>query len=121
MSRAQSVVAGEQFEFNIDNQDHYGSQLNSLFPWDNAGASSSSGMVPLGQYGSDNMNADPVDVKMRGSSRSRRDSSLIPSQLASVGNVKFSPAPTGNPGSLLGEDFEFPGTNSPKIQFIGAL
>ncbi|KAJ7103545.1 Rec8 like protein-domain-containing protein [Mycena belliarum] len=83
-----------------------GSQRSSLFPWDNAGGASSS--VGGGPLGSDHISVDRAEVRMRGSSLSRRDSSLVPSQTGSVVEaLEFSP----NKGSLgVGEDYAFDGT-----------
>jgi meiotic recombination protein REC8 len=59
-----------------------GSQRSSLFPWDNAGASSSGG-------GNDvdpdvDLPIEPVNVTLRESINSRRESSLAPSQRGSA-------------------------------------
>lgn len=85
-----------------------GSQKSSLFPWDNAGGSSSSGMFRM--PGSDaNVLVDHVEIRMRGSSQSRRDSSLVPSQAGSLAGPSFSPAPAKRGSLILGEDYAFEG------------
>lgn len=84
-----------------------GSQRSSLFPWDNAGGSTSSGAFEM--PGSNDLHIDAVEVRLRGSSQSHRDSSLIPSQAGSLaGGPGFSPAPIRR-GSYLGEDYAFDG------------
>lgn len=70
-----------------------GSQKSSLLPWDNAGIGSSSS-VAGGTFGSDNIPVDHVEIKMRGSSMSRRGSSLAPS-LPPGSGPGLSPAPLG--------------------------
>lgn len=87
---------------------HTGSQKSSLFPWDNAGGSSST--EGFGMPGSDHIHIDHVDVRIRGSSLGRRDSSLVPSQLESlVGGSGFSPAPIRKDFQTLGDDYAFEG------------
>jgi hypothetical protein len=54
------------------------SQRSALFPWDNAGVSSSvSGAVLQGRQSSDKISVDHAETRMRGSSVSRRGSSLL--------------------------------------------
>lgn len=102
-------MLGSNFGFELGTQDPLGSQ-RSLFPWDNAGASSSvngAAMNPFGER-SDRISVGYVDAKMRGISLSRRESSLVPSQVGSgIGGVGFSPAVLGNGYPLSGEDFAF--------------
>ena len=54
-----------------------------------------------------------VDVRLRGSSPSRRESPLVPSRGASpqTAGFRFSPAPTGRNSQIFGEDFAFDGKN----------
>ena len=84
------------------------SQRSSLFPWDNAGPSSSvTGAAGRGR--GVRLSVDRPDIRMRGSSqsRSRRESSLGPN--SAMGIVGFSPS-IGRRGSQLNEeDFAFDG------------
>ncbi|KAJ7038216.1 Rec8 like protein-domain-containing protein [Mycena alexandri] len=83
-----------------------GSQRSSLFPWDNAGGGSSSG-PEVGPMGSDRISVDRADVRMRGSSLSRRESSLVPSQNGSaLDALEFSPR-LAKSSQALGEDYAF--------------
>ncbi|TFK41172.1 Rec8 like protein-domain-containing protein [Crucibulum laeve] len=90
------------------------SQRSSLFPWDDAGTSSSGGNAPFGFPGSGDIHVDRVEVKLQGSSQSRRESSLAPSQIGSgAGGFVFSPAVLGRGSQALGEDYIFDvGNNS---------
>ncbi|KDQ30809.1 hypothetical protein PLEOSDRAFT_1111526 [Pleurotus ostreatus PC15] len=102
-SRAPSVL-GDNFGFDfgvgLDGQ-RGNSQRSSLFPWDNAGASSSvAGFAPFN--GSDRVSVDHAEMRLRGSSLSRREDSLIPSQVGA-----FSPAILGKNSQLVGEDYAF--------------
>ncbi|TFY67439.1 hypothetical protein EVG20_g3941, partial [Dentipellis fragilis] len=89
------------------------SQKSSLFPWDNAGPSSSVG-GPGGAHfeaGSDRVSISigRAESRLRGSSggRSRRESSLIPSHVG-VGGMGFSPGQFVTAGSQFsGDNFEF--------------
>lgn len=89
-----------------------GSQRSSLFPWDNAGASSSNGnAADAGLPGSENF-VDHVDVRLRSNSLSHRDSSIVPSQRGSIliGGIGFSPVLSGRGSQVIGElDFAFDG------------
>ncbi|KAJ7293565.1 hypothetical protein C8J57DRAFT_1269366 [Mycena rebaudengoi] len=104
VSRAPSVL-GSNFDI-APLQPVSGSQKSSLFPWDNAGGASSSvgGFGPLG--GSDQISVDRAEVKMRGSSLSRRESSLVPSQAGSVGGLDLS-SPFRKNSQGFGEDYAF--------------
>jgi meiotic recombination protein REC8 len=66
--------------------------------------SSSSG--PPGLPGSDQIHVDPIEQKLRGSSQSRRSSSLILSQAGSLAE-RFSPAPIRQSSQDLPEDYVF--------------
>ncbi|KAG2023509.1 hypothetical protein CC2G_001155 [Coprinopsis cinerea AmutBmut pab1-1] len=85
-----------------------GSQRSSLFPWDHAGAnSSSSGNVP---FRDNDVVIDPVETRVRGSSQSRR-SSVPGSQQGRPGTPQgqgFSPVPVrlGSPKQQE-PDYEF--------------
>ncbi|GLB36139.1 putative N terminus of Rad21 / Rec8 like protein [Lyophyllum shimeji] len=74
---------------------------------DLASGSSSSGA--FGMPGSDtNLHIDHVEIRMRGSSESRRGSSLVPSQVGSLaGGPGFLPAPMKRVSQMLGEDYAF--------------
>ncbi|KAJ7169912.1 Rec8 like protein-domain-containing protein [Mycena filopes] len=104
VSRPPSVLGG-----NIDIAQTLpasGSQRSSLFPWDNAGGGSSSG-PEFGPMGSDRISVDRADVTMRGSSLSRRESSLVPSQTGSaLDALEFSPG-FAKSSQALGEDYAF--------------
>ena len=107
MSRSPSV--GDDVRFDHGTQhDLVRSQKSSLFPWDNAGMSSSSSAP--GMPGSDQIYIDPVDIKLRGGSLSRRSSSLIPSQVGSFADG-FSPAPTRQISQAVPEDYMFESTD----------
>jgi hypothetical protein len=106
ISRAGSVIS-VNLGLNLDDfNDKVGgsgeSQRNSLFPWDNAGPSSGSGLAAGDHY------IESVNVKLRSeSSNSRRESPLAPRQRGSVvGSSTFSPL-IGRAGSIEGEDFVF--------------
>ncbi|KIK07004.1 hypothetical protein K443DRAFT_129571 [Laccaria amethystina LaAM-08-1] len=104
VSRAASIVGENDFGINLGGQ--LGSQRSSLFPWDNAAASSSSENVPRNIQGSQDIQVDHVEVRLRGSSQSRRESSLIPSQL---GSILAGPGLSPALGSQVfdGEDYGF--------------
>ncbi len=106
VSRPPSLVGGQ---FGIDpspEEPPTQSQRSSLFPWDNAGVfSSSSGGGGLAD-GSDRISVDRADIRMRGSSVSRRESSLIPS--ASATGLGLSPS-VADRGSQVGADYRFEG------------
>lgn len=91
-----------------------GSQKSSMFPWDNAGGSSTSGAIEL--LGSNDIHADAIDVRLRGSSQSQRDSPVVPSRVGSLnGGSGFSPAPIGLRNSqAIGEDYRFEGADFTK-------
>ncbi|KAF8640417.1 hypothetical protein AX17_000083 [Amanita inopinata Kibby_2008] len=82
-------------------------QQSFLFPWDNAGPSSSTGSALPGINGITHPVLEHVDAHLRGSSRSRGKDSLAPSQLGSNPGIDFSPAPPGRGSQGLGEDYEF--------------
>ncbi|EPT04358.1 hypothetical protein FOMPIDRAFT_1058151 [Fomitopsis schrenkii] len=105
-SRAPSLI-GSQFELPGAGHDFVsGSQRSALFPWDNAGASSSAAGGPLGSARGSIARAD---TRLRGSSLSSRHASPLPG-----GRILESPADFGVRGSLSGEGFEFdvPGEGS---------
>ncbi|KIK70969.1 hypothetical protein GYMLUDRAFT_254265 [Collybiopsis luxurians FD-317 M1] len=90
------------------------SQRSSLFPWDNAGPSSS---VDRFGGGSDRISIDRGEIRMRGSSFTRRESSLALSQTGSAGARGISPGDIGMRGSqIIGEDFIFSGVEPEDTQ-----
>ncbi|RXW15504.1 hypothetical protein EST38_g10349 [Candolleomyces aberdarensis] len=106
VSRPSSVFGGSNIGLDLllDKGSNLGSQKSSLFPWDNAGGpSSSSANAPFGL--DDNIPIDHVEVRLRGSSRSRR-SSVAPSQSGVAGGVGFSPIVQGTPAPI-NADYEF--------------
>ncbi|KAJ3888062.1 Rec8 like protein-domain-containing protein [Lentinula edodes] len=105
MSKPLSDI-GANFSFDLGSLGRQeGSQRSSLFPWDNAGAGPSSSVDAFGG-GSDRVSIDRADIRIRGSSFSRRESSLVPSQNGSTGIRGISPGDIGIRGSqVIGEDF----------------
>ncbi|KAJ2920204.1 hypothetical protein MD484_g235, partial [Candolleomyces efflorescens] len=107
VSRPSSVFGGSNIDLGLhpDKGSNHGSQKSSLFPWDNAGGpSSSSANAPFGV--DDNIPIDHVEIRLRGSSRSRR-SSVAPSQSGlAAGGVGFSPIVQGTPAPI-NADYEF--------------
>ncbi|KAH9937716.1 Rec8 like protein-domain-containing protein [Fomitopsis serialis] len=111
VSRAPSLI-GSQFEMPGAGQDFVsGSQRSALFPWDNAGASSSvaGGPLDFGKEGSARPSFGRADTRLRGSSLNSRHGSPLPG-----GRVPESPADFGAKSSYSGEGFEFdvPGEES---------
>ncbi|KAI0068210.1 hypothetical protein BV25DRAFT_1911222 [Artomyces pyxidatus] len=108
-----SSPLGGAFEFDLGRnvEPVSGSQKSSLFPWDNAGPSSSVIGGAAFDPGSDRVSIGHAEVRIRGSSagRTKRDSSLGPSQFGStVGGPGFSPGAFGRFGSQIdGDNFEF--------------
>lgn len=86
-----------------------GSQRSSLFPWDNAGPSSSGGGNDVGPDIED-YPIEPVNVNLGSASiNSRRESSLAPSHRGGVGGLTFSPVIEKGGSQIMGEDFAFDG------------
>jgi meiotic recombination protein REC8 len=94
-----------------------GSPKGSLFPWDNAGISSSVAGVPF-EMGSDrfSLGQDDVRVHLKDASVGRssgREGSLVPGQLNSgPGALRFSPRTPEKIASHINDSFEFDGRNS---------
>lgn len=92
-----------------------GSHKSSLFPWDNAGLSSSVAGAPF-EMGSDRISIGQGDVRLNasvGRSSGRRGSSLVPSQLNSGPvTVGVSPRAFDKLGSHVNDSFEFDGRGS---------
>ncbi|KAF8898747.1 hypothetical protein BD779DRAFT_1666537 [Infundibulicybe gibba] len=106
--RAQSRQPSVGFGFDLGGEKAGSSQKSSLFPWDHAGAANSSSVGNIGFLGSDNMQVDQAEIKLRGSSQSRRESSLVGSQMGSIlGGVGLSPATVRADSQGLGEDYVF--------------
>ncbi|KAJ7225526.1 Rec8 like protein-domain-containing protein [Mycena pura] len=102
ISRPPSVL-GSQFDIEPQLPNSV-SQRSSLFPWDNAGGgpSSADGFGPIG---SDQISIERADIRMRGSSLSRRESSLILSQGGSAADgleIGFAKS-----SQIVGEDYAF--------------
>ncbi|EPQ60648.1 hypothetical protein GLOTRDRAFT_124401 [Gloeophyllum trabeum ATCC 11539] len=96
------------------------SQRSSLFPWDNAGLSSSAAGGPFGSlgFGSGRMSVGQVDIQLRRSrSGSRRASSVVFDRMGSVfGDVRMSPM-IGDLQNGKDDDFVFnlPGEDRPVV------
>jgi len=107
-----SFPAGSAFNLGGNLEIGSGSHKSSLFPWDNAGLSSSVAGVPF-EMGSDRISIGLDDVRLKDASVGRssgREGSLVPSQLNSgPGTLGFSPKATG---SHINDSFEFDGRES---------
>ncbi|KZT65163.1 hypothetical protein DAEQUDRAFT_769100 [Daedalea quercina L-15889] len=104
VSRAPSLI-GSQFELPGVGQDFVSdSQRSALFPWDNAGASSSvvGGSIGFGGESSARRGFGRADTRLRGSSLGSKRDSPLPG-----GRVPESPAEFGGKSALSGEGFEF--------------
>ncbi|ESK86634.1 rad21 rec8 n terminal domain protein [Moniliophthora roreri MCA 2997] len=105
-SRQPSVAPNFSFDLS-SNEKLTGSQLSSLFPWDNAGADISSSVGGAFGGGSERVAFDPAEVKIRGSSVSKREGSLPLSQNGSITAARgISPGDFGRNSQVFGEDFE---------------
>ncbi|KAH0590754.1 hypothetical protein H2248_000879 [Termitomyces sp. 'cryptogamus'] len=105
ISRDNSITGNLDIELGAQNAE-LGSQKSSMFPWDNAGDSSSSGVFGMAES-DHNLPLDHIEIRMRGSSQSRRDSSLVPSQVGSLtGGPGFSPAGVKKP-QIFDDDYAF--------------
>ncbi|KAL0581624.1 R8 protein [Marasmius crinis-equi] len=103
ISRPPSV--GPEFSFDLGSNEKLGSQRSSLFPWDNAGADISSSVGGAGG-GSDRVVFERAEVRLRGSSVSRREGSLPLSQNGSISGIRgISPGDFGRSSQIIGEDF----------------
>jgi meiotic recombination protein REC8, fungi type len=100
-----------------------GSHKSSLFPWDNAGLSSSVAGLPF-EMGSDRFSLGQDDVRLKNASVGRssgREGSLVASQLNSgPGTLGFSPKTLEKIGSHMNDSFEFDG-RGPKVQTCDLL
>ncbi|OJA21506.1 hypothetical protein AZE42_05106 [Rhizopogon vesiculosus] len=104
-SRPPSVLGDN---FGLDIVQNSFSQRSALFPWDNAGVSSSvSGAVPLGRHSSDKISVDHAETRMRGSSVSRRGSSLLSQHCEVFGGAGGFPAIINASPQINDEEFVF--------------
>ena len=73
-------MVGSNFEFGLPQQEDLksGSQRNNMFPWDNAGASSSISGVAFGAGASDRLSIARADTRLRRSSSMARGSMGVP-------------------------------------------
>ncbi|KAI0003692.1 hypothetical protein BJV74DRAFT_479605 [Russula compacta] len=105
-----SFPTGSAFDLGRNLEVGSGSHKSSLFPWDNAGLSSSVAGVPF-DMGSDRFSIGQHDVRLKDPSvvrSSGRESSLVPSQLNSgPGTFGFSPGTFEKIGSHVNDSFEF--------------
>ena len=107
-----SFPTGSAFNLGGNLEIGSGSHKSSLFPWDNAGLSSSVAGAPF-EMGSDRISIGQDDVRLKDASVGRssgREGSLVPSQLNSgPGTLGFSPKAMG---SHINDSFEFDGRES---------
>jgi len=110
-----SFPTGSAFNLGRNVEVGSGSQKSSLFPWDNAGLSSSVAGVPF-EMGSDKFSIRHEDVRLKDTSVGRssgREGSLVPSQLNSgPGTLGFSPRAFEKMESHINDSFEFDGRDS---------
>ena len=116
ISRSASVLGSQNLGFDLGPRETAnGSQRSSLFPWDNAGPSSSTGNGAFPIIG-DEQAVVPVDIRMRSSSVSRRDSPLAPSLRGRLPpqniTAGLSPTAAGRNVQIFGEDFAFDGNTN---------
>ncbi|KAI0257126.1 hypothetical protein BJV78DRAFT_1277705 [Lactifluus subvellereus] len=113
-----SFPTGSAFDLGRNVEIGSGSQKSSLFPWDNAGLSSSVAGAPF-DMGSGRISIGHDDVRLKDASMGRtsgRGSSLVPSQLNSgPGTLGLSPGTFEKIGSQINDSFEFdvPALGSP--------
>ena len=106
-----SFPAGSAFELGRNVEVNTDSQKSSLFPWDNAGLSSSAAGVPF-DIGSDRISIGHDDHRLKDISTGRnsgRENSLVPSQNSGPVTFGFSPGAFGKTGSQINDSFEFDG------------
>jgi len=107
-----SFPTGSAFNLGRNLEIGSGSHKSSLFPWDNAGISSSVAGVPF-DMGSDRFSLGQDDVRLKDVSVGRssgREGSLVASQLNS--GPGFSPKTFERIGSRINDSFEFDGMDS---------
>jgi meiotic recombination protein REC8 len=103
-----SFPAASAFELGRNVEVKTDSQKSSLFPWDNAGLSSSAAGAPF-DIGSDRISIGHDDLRLKDASTGRnsgRESPLVPSQTGTFG---FSPGTLGKTGSQINDSFQFDG------------
>jgi meiotic recombination protein REC8 len=109
-----SFPTGSAFNLGRNLEIGSGSHKSSLFPWDNAGLSSSVAAAPF-DMGSDRFSIGQDDVRLKDASVGRssgRESSIVPSQLNSgPGTLGISPRVFDKIGSHVNDSFEFDGRN----------
>lgn len=106
-----SFPTGSAFELGRNVEVKTNSQKSSLFPWDDAGLSSSAAGAPF-DMGSDRMSIRHGDLRLKDISTGRnsgRESPLFPSQNSGPGTFGFSPGTLGKTGSQINDSFEFDG------------
>lgn len=106
-----SFPAGSAFELGRNVEIKTDSQKSSLFPWDNAGLSSSAAGAPF-DIGSDRISIGHDDLRLKDASTGRnsgRESPLVPSQTSGPGTFGFSPGAFGKTGSHINDSFQFDG------------
>lgn len=110
-----SFPTGSAFNLGRNLEVGSGSHKSSLFPWDNAGISSSAAGVQF-EMGSDRFSLGQDDVRLKDASVGRssgREGSLVPSQLNSgPGTLGFSPRTFEKIGTRMNDSFEFDGRKS---------
>jgi len=110
-----SFPTGSAFNLGRNLEVGSGSHKSSLFPWDNAGISSSVAGVPF-EMGSERLSLGQDGVRLKDASVGRssgREGSLVPSQLNSgPGTLGFSPRTLEKIGSHINDSFEFDGRKS---------
>ncbi|KAF7784305.1 hypothetical protein Agabi119p4_470 [Agaricus bisporus var. burnettii] len=99
-SRVSSVERGSQFGIDVQAKDSFGSQ-RSMFPWDNAGATSSAG----GHFLSDRVDVADADVRLRESPLRSPFTYRSRSGSAVVGLGAISSATGGRSSQAFGEEF----------------
>ena len=110
-----SFPTGSAFNLGRNLEVGSGSHKSSLFPWDNAGISSSVAGVPF-EMSSDRFSLGRDDVRLKDASVGRssgREGSLVPGQLNSgPETLRFSPRTPEKIVSHINDSFEFDGRNS---------
>lgn len=106
-----SFPAGSAFELGRNVEVKTDSQKSSLFPWDNAGLSSSAAGAPF-DIGSDRISIGRDDIRLKDTPTGRnsgRESPLVRSQSSGPGTLGFSPGLFGKTGSQINDSFQFDG------------
>jgi hypothetical protein len=118
-----SFPTGSAFNLGRNLEIGSGSHKSSLFPWDNAGLSSSAAALPF-DMGSDRFSLGQDDIRLKDASVGRssgREGSLVASQLNSgPGTLGFSPKTLEKIGSHINDSFEFDGRGS-RVQAYNLL